>query len=61
MKEDFFSCQQYERETLLDLFRRFLHLKAKAERTHQILTSHTSMSIALTRRMWAIKKIGEKF
>jgi hypothetical protein len=29
-KEDFFSCQQYERETLLDFFRRFLRLKVQA-------------------------------
>jgi hypothetical protein len=29
-EEDFFSCQQYERETLPDLFRRFLRLKAQA-------------------------------
>jgi hypothetical protein len=28
--EDFFSCQQYERETLLVFFRRFLRLKAQA-------------------------------
>jgi hypothetical protein len=27
-KEDFFSCQQYKREILLDFFHRFLHLKA---------------------------------
>jgi hypothetical protein len=29
-EEDFFSCQQYERETLLDFFHRFLQLKAQA-------------------------------
>jgi hypothetical protein len=29
-EEDVFSCQQYERETLLDFFRRFLQLKAQA-------------------------------
>jgi hypothetical protein len=29
-KEEFLSCQQYERETLLDYFCRFLHLKAQA-------------------------------
>jgi hypothetical protein len=29
-KEDFFSCQQYKRETLPDFFRRFLRLKAQA-------------------------------
>jgi hypothetical protein len=29
-EEDFFSCQQYERETLPDFFRRFLRLKAQA-------------------------------
>jgi hypothetical protein len=29
-EEDFFSCQQYERETLPDFFRRFLQLKAQA-------------------------------
>jgi hypothetical protein len=29
-EEDFFSCQQYERETLLDFFRMFLRLKAQA-------------------------------
>jgi hypothetical protein len=27
-EEDFFSCQQYERETLPNFFRRFLRLKA---------------------------------
>jgi hypothetical protein len=27
-EEDFFSCQQYERETLPNFFRKFLHLKA---------------------------------
>jgi hypothetical protein len=27
-EEDFFSCQQYERETLPDFFLKFLHLKA---------------------------------
>jgi hypothetical protein len=30
MEEDFFSCQQYERETLPDFFHRFLWLKAQA-------------------------------
>jgi hypothetical protein len=30
IEEDFFSCQQYERETLPDSFRRFLQLKPKA-------------------------------
>jgi hypothetical protein len=30
MKEDFFSCQQYERETLPDFFHWFLCLKAQA-------------------------------
>jgi hypothetical protein len=30
MEEDFFSCQQYERETLLDFFHRILRLKAQA-------------------------------
>jgi hypothetical protein len=30
MEEDFSSCQQYERETLLDFFCRFLHLKEHA-------------------------------
>jgi hypothetical protein len=30
MEQDFFSCQQYERETLLDFFCKFLHLKAQA-------------------------------
>jgi hypothetical protein len=30
IEEDFLSCQQYERETLLNFFRRFLHLKAQA-------------------------------
>jgi hypothetical protein len=30
MEEDFFSYQQYERETLPDFFRRFLRLKAQA-------------------------------
>jgi hypothetical protein len=30
MEEDFFSCQIYERETLPNFFRRFLHLKAQA-------------------------------
>jgi hypothetical protein len=30
MEEDFFSCQQYERETLSDFFHRFHHLKAQA-------------------------------
>jgi hypothetical protein len=30
IEEDFFSCQQYERETLQDFFRRFLRLKAQA-------------------------------
>jgi hypothetical protein len=29
-EEDFFSCQQYERETLTDFFCRFLRLKAQA-------------------------------
>jgi hypothetical protein len=29
-KENFFSCQQYERETLLDFFRIFHRLKAQA-------------------------------
>jgi hypothetical protein len=29
-KEDFFSRQQYERDTLPDFFRRFLRLKAQA-------------------------------
>jgi hypothetical protein len=29
-EEDFFSCQQYERETLPDFFRGFLRLKAQA-------------------------------
>jgi hypothetical protein len=29
-EEDFFSCQQYERETLPDFFHRFLWLKAHA-------------------------------
>jgi hypothetical protein len=29
-EEDFFSSQQYERETLSDFFRRFLRLKAQA-------------------------------
>jgi hypothetical protein len=29
-EEDFFSCQQYERETLSDFFRMFLRLKAQA-------------------------------
>jgi hypothetical protein len=29
-EEDFFSCQQYERETLPDFFRSFLRLKAQA-------------------------------
>jgi hypothetical protein len=29
-EEDFLSCQQFERETLSDFFRRFLHLKAQA-------------------------------
>jgi hypothetical protein len=29
-EEDFFSCQQYERETLLDFFCRFFRLKAQA-------------------------------
>jgi hypothetical protein len=29
IEEDFFSCQQYERETLPDFLRRFLHLKAQ--------------------------------
>jgi hypothetical protein len=29
-EEDFFSCQQYEREALPDFFRRFLCLKAQA-------------------------------
>jgi hypothetical protein len=28
-EEDFFSCQQYERETLPDFFNRFLRLKAQ--------------------------------
>jgi hypothetical protein len=28
MEEDFFSSQQYERDTLPNFFRRFLHLKA---------------------------------
>jgi hypothetical protein len=31
-EEDFFLCQQYERETLPDFFRRFLRLKAQALR-----------------------------
>jgi hypothetical protein len=30
IEEDFLSCQQYEREILLDFFREFLHLKAQA-------------------------------
>jgi hypothetical protein len=30
MEVDFLSCQQYERETLLNFFCRFLHLKAQA-------------------------------
>jgi hypothetical protein len=30
IEEEFISCQQYERETLLDFFRRFLQLKAQA-------------------------------
>jgi hypothetical protein len=30
MEEDFFSCQQYERETLPYFFRRLLQLKAQA-------------------------------
>jgi hypothetical protein len=30
IEEDFFSYQQYERETLPDIFRRFLQLKAQA-------------------------------
>jgi hypothetical protein len=29
-QRNFFSCQQYERETLPDFFRRFLQLKAQA-------------------------------
>jgi hypothetical protein len=29
-EEDFFSCQQHERETLPDFFHRFLRLKAQA-------------------------------
>jgi hypothetical protein len=29
-EEDFLSCQQYERETLSDFFRRFLRLKVQA-------------------------------
>jgi hypothetical protein len=28
--QDFFACQQYKRETLLDFFHRFLQLKAQA-------------------------------
>jgi hypothetical protein len=30
IEKDFFSCQQYERETLTDFFCRFLRLKAQA-------------------------------
>jgi hypothetical protein len=30
IEEDFLLCQQYERETLSDFFRRFLRLKAQA-------------------------------
>jgi hypothetical protein len=30
IEKDFFSCQQYERETLPDFLRRFLRLKAQA-------------------------------
>jgi hypothetical protein len=33
MEEDFFSWQQYERETLPDFFCRFLWLKAQAQRS----------------------------
>jgi hypothetical protein len=29
-EEDFLSCSQYERETMSDFFRMFLHLKAQA-------------------------------
>jgi hypothetical protein len=32
-EEDFFLCQQYERETLPDFFRRFLRLKPQARRS----------------------------
>jgi hypothetical protein len=33
MEEDFFSCQQYKRKTLPDFFRRYLRLKAQAQRS----------------------------
>jgi hypothetical protein len=32
-EEDFFSCKQYEKETLVDFFQRFLWLKAQALRS----------------------------
>jgi hypothetical protein len=45
MDEDFFSCQQYERETLLDFFCRFLQHKAQAVEVsdEQAITQATKM------------------